>query len=315
MISFIVPIYNVEKYLERCVDSVLHGGSDEFEMILVDDGSNDSSGSICDRYAQEYKNIKVIHKNNGGLSEARNAGIKVANGDYLFFLDSDDYIIDNSIIRLNKLLVQNSGIDILFLNVRVIEKTKETIWKKNNVLVGQSYTGIDFLKAELSSGNFKAMAPIGVYRRSFILENELYFKKGILHEDEQWSPRVIAFANRVLVLNEICYIYEIRDGSITQKKDKTKNALDLMDTCVELKEYFSQTTDKQLQRLENRYLAKLYMGAVTRGLFQGDQTKVMSKCTQKFVINCGITFSDKFRMYIFSISPKLYAQIFKQLYV
>lgn len=94
--SIIVPIYNVEKYLRCCVDSVLAENFADYEMILVDDGSPDGCGKICDEYAGKYPHIKVIHKENGGLSDARNAGIRAAKGDYLIFLDSDDYWADTN---------------------------------------------------------------------------------------------------------------------------------------------------------------------------------------------------------------------------
>lgn len=94
--SIIVPIYNVEKYLRCCVDSVLAENFSDYEMILVDDGSPDGCGKICDEYAGKYPHIKVIHKENGGLSDARNAGIRAAKGDYLIFLDSDDYWTDTN---------------------------------------------------------------------------------------------------------------------------------------------------------------------------------------------------------------------------
>lgn len=94
-ISIIVPVYNVEKYLEKCVRSILAQTFTDFELILVDDGSPDSSGAMCDQFAEQDQRVKVIHKENGGLSDARNAGIEIATGEYLGFVDSDDYIADD----------------------------------------------------------------------------------------------------------------------------------------------------------------------------------------------------------------------------
>lgn len=111
--SIIVPIYNVEKYLRCCVDSVLAENFSDYEMILVDDGSPDGCGKICDEYADKYPHIKVIHKENGGLSDARNAGIRAAKGDYLIFLDSDDYWADT-----NRLKNAGGGFSLIYNNLQ-----------------------------------------------------------------------------------------------------------------------------------------------------------------------------------------------------
>ena len=117
LISFIVPIYNVEKYLNECVDSILSQDFEDYEIILIDDGSTDNSGAICDEYARRYENIIVKHKLNGGLSDARNAGIELANGKYVLFVDSDDYIGKNSISAIvNCLNEQKKTIDVVFLD-------------------------------------------------------------------------------------------------------------------------------------------------------------------------------------------------------
>ena len=99
-VSIIVPIYNVEKYIHKCIDSILSQTFTDFELILVDDGSPDKCGEICEQYALKDNRIKVVHKENGGLSDARNAGIDVASGKYIYFIDSDDWISPNSIISL-----------------------------------------------------------------------------------------------------------------------------------------------------------------------------------------------------------------------
>ena len=99
-ISIIIPVYNVEPYLRRCIDSVLEQTMQDYEIVVVNDGSTDNSGSICDQYANQYDQIRVIHKQNGGLSDARNTGIKAATGDYILFLDSDDYLDTDALEKL-----------------------------------------------------------------------------------------------------------------------------------------------------------------------------------------------------------------------
>ena len=109
-ISIIIPVYNVEKYLRECLDSILAQSYKDFEIILVDDGSTDSSGNICDEYSMKYENIKVLHKNNNGLSSARNAGLDIAQGEYILFIDSDDVV---SPVMLETLMAHVAGYDIV----------------------------------------------------------------------------------------------------------------------------------------------------------------------------------------------------------
>ena len=110
LVSIIVPVYNVEKYLERCIDSLVNQTLKDIEIILVDDGSTDDSGNICDKYAKKDKRIKVIHKENGGLSDARNIGLSIANGRYLQFVDSDDFIHKQMIEILYNTIINNNEV-------------------------------------------------------------------------------------------------------------------------------------------------------------------------------------------------------------
>ena len=119
LISFVIPVYNVEKYLNECVDSVITQNFRDLEIILVDDGSPDGSGQICDQYAEKYGFVTVIHKTNGGLSDARNAGINAASGDYILFLDSDDYIANGSIAAIADYILKFSP-DVVFLNAKKV---------------------------------------------------------------------------------------------------------------------------------------------------------------------------------------------------
>ena len=127
VVSVIIPVYNVEKYLEECIDSVLAQTYQNIEIILVDDGSTDSSGLICDRYAEKNTNISVIHQKNSGLSAARNSGLNKANGDYIYFLDSDDYISADAIEKLFS-IAENDKSDIVFFDAYLSQiKPEESV--------------------------------------------------------------------------------------------------------------------------------------------------------------------------------------------
>lgn len=119
LISFIVPVYNVEKYLDTCITSIVDQKYKDYEIILVDDGSTDSSPKICDRYEHQHSFIKTIHKENGGLSDARNYGIKAAKGEYILFVDSDDYIAPDAVENIvNTLKSEKNDIDVMFLEAK-----------------------------------------------------------------------------------------------------------------------------------------------------------------------------------------------------
>ena len=257
-ISFIVPIYKVEEYLPRCIESVLKQDYKNWEIILVDDGSPDNSGIIADKYAEKYPNIVVIHKENGGLSEARNYGINKAKGKYLFFLDSDDYLATNSLVNIEQLFVDAP--DVVFYNIEWKYPNKSSVFHKKNIENIGVDRGCVYLEKELTTGSFMAMAQGAIVSRDFLVSNNLYFKKGIYHEDEHWMPRVELVAQKVKYTTDVFYVYELRPNSITTHGDNIKNGLDLCSTCEELYSDFYLRQSGKLQKVLLRYNAKLYLG-------------------------------------------------------
>ena len=218
-LSFIVPVYNVEQYLRKCVDSLLEQdlSSSEYEIILVDDGSTDGCPAICDEYAAKHENIRVIHQKNGGLSAARNAGIKIAKGEYVCFVDSDDYWEEN---MLGSLIVQveRENLDVLRFDYQNVNERYEVfepnkipryIDLKTDVVDGETY-----LNERMSYACYAVM---------FIIKRELLknclFKEGIYFEDTEWLPRMLIRAKRVNATRTMVYYYLTREGSITQKFD------------------------------------------------------------------------------------------------
>ena len=222
--SFILPIYNVEGYLEECIKSILAQDFTEYEIILVDDGSTDSSGSLCDEYAEKYENIRVIHQVNGGLSEARNTGIRNATGEYILFVDSDDYIASGAVSKINQVIEQNDKPDVVFLEaVKVYpdEKTEpmgdgyiaEKICKKNRDEV---------LRFITTMPKFPGSAWSKAVKRS-LFDEFLYFTKGLISEDIDWSYRLFGKAERFAYLPEKYYYYrQARPGSITSSVSAKK---------------------------------------------------------------------------------------------
>ena len=135
LISIVVPIYNVESYLHRCIDSLINQTYKAIEIILVDDGSTDSCGKICDDYEKRYTNIKVIHKDNGGLSDARNCGLDKVMGEYVFFIDSDDYIALNTVEKFVDVALNNIGVDMIVGQYEKVDENRDDLDNFNSFTI------------------------------------------------------------------------------------------------------------------------------------------------------------------------------------
>lgn len=249
--SIIVPIYNVEKYLEECINSLLKQKNNNYEIILVDDGSFDNSPKICDDYAQNYANIKVIHKENGGLSDARNTGINLAKGDYLIFIDSDDYICDENFLNDVSNLIDKDDCDVIVYG-------NKKIFEDNKVIEKNFYRKIDnedIVTSLIAQNYFKACAWDKIVKRELIIQNNLYFPIGRYSEDIEWCARLLSVIDfkKINVLNKNVYMYRQRENSIT-KNIKKKNITDMMDMIK--REFIEEKNDKSM--IINSFLAYEY---------------------------------------------------------
>lgn len=260
--SIVIPVYNVEQYLERCVESVEAQNYENIEVILVDDGSKDSSSDMCDRLAEKYSNICVYHKENGGLSDARNYGIDRATGDYIIFLDSDDYISETTCKEFSKVIENAAELpDLAVGNMEWHigdERKRKCRYLKNDVAV----SGEKFLLEELSHNTFEVQACTPVYRRAFLNENEFRFAKGILHEDEEFIPRVFLKAENVISTDIVFYHYVIRENSITTAKNKMRNAQCIFAICKELDKLYDTVESEELKKLLKTHSAKICFKAI-----------------------------------------------------
>lgn len=217
-LSFILPIYNVEAYLPQCVDSILSQATEECEVILVDDGSPDNSGAICDRYAREEEIVRVIHKPNGGLSSARNAGMSLATGKYVLFVDSDDYIEEGAV---GKILgwIDDTHADVAFLYSRKVfpDGTSEPLGENlvRDRIYGKSRKEVLAYLAECPK--FPASAWGKIYRRAFLEAHDFRFPDDRrLSEDLQYSLDLLLTAQTFDYLDFPYYCYrQSRAGSIT----------------------------------------------------------------------------------------------------
>lgn len=261
-LSIIIPIYKVEDYLRKCVDSVLNQDYEDYEIILVDDGSPDGCPAICDKYAAEHDNIQVIHRENGGLSEARNSGIEVAQGEFIMFVDSDDYIEPNVLGGLMAQMVRDN-LDVLRYRLQYVNPQYEVYNPyKSNPFKGNDYSeeptdGILFLNTRMN---------IQCYAWQFILNRTLLagclFTPGIYFEDTDWTPRMLCRAERVASTDAVVYNYLVREGSITNAVYRSKQQKVLDDKMRLVREMQRQAADLKSQGKDSSWYAKMIAATV-----------------------------------------------------
>lgn len=305
-ISIIVPIYKVEEYLDKCVESLIKQTYGNIEIILVDDGSPDKCPQMCDEYAKKDPRVKVIHKINGGLSDARNFGLREAKGEYVLFVDSDDYIELDTCDKFIE-VIGNRKPDLIVGNAKRIENTKVLDMKHTFNNINEIITGQSYLKQELAAGTMHMAVWLTLYNRNFLVKNNLEFKVGLLHEDEQFTPRVFLKADKVIGSDIVFYNYLIRENSITTGKNKVKNAEHIIATCYELETIYNQLSNKDLKvllmdNLVNKYLnifqeAKLY------------KREYMYLINKKFLIDKAYSGKNKIKVFIFMLNKKAYFYI------
>ena len=232
LISIIVPVYNVEQYLEKCVDSIINQKYKNLEIILVDDGATDSSGKLCDELAKIDNRIKVYHKENGGLSDARNYGVERATGDYIGFVDSDDYIDSEMYEELYE-AIKKENVDVVECNLKIIYPDRVELFteqKYYNVYTKQEYLE-EYLKIEKIFGS----ACVRLIKSD--IAKKLKFPVGKLYEDTYYAYDLIEKVDRYVIMNNPYYNYLMRENSITNTKFNPR-IFDL----IEIVEKFRKTT-------------------------------------------------------------------------
>lgn len=224
LISVIIPIYKVELYLEKCVESVLVQSYKNIELILVDDGSPDTCPSICDAFVKSDNRVKVIHKENGGLSDARNAGLKVASGDFVIFLDGDDFWEGiNCLENIRKSIIQTNSDIILFgcKDYHVSTGKIKTSRSGFNIPFLRNHSIEENIEYLFKNGLFPGAAWLLAVKRKLLLENDLFFTKGIKAEDYDWLINLFLKIKTIDAVPDCFYIYRYgRPGSITKTADQ-----------------------------------------------------------------------------------------------
>lgn len=236
ILSVIIPVYNVEKYVESSIRSCENQDipKEDYEVIVVNDGSPDGSLAIVQRLAREYSNIRVISQENGGLSVARNTGMENACGDYYMFVDSDDWIAENCLGKLTAKLRKENPDALAICAADVIDGVTIRRFSFPNET---PIAGRDFLKNGISP-----CAPFGIWKASFFKKNNLEFHRGIFHEDAELTPRAYYLADKVSRTNDIVYFVNPSDSSITRTANP-KRAFDLIEVVVPSLSRFAKGVD------------------------------------------------------------------------
>lgn len=257
--SVILPIYNVEKYLHECVDSILAQTFRDYEIILVDDGSTDNSPAICDAYARKYDFISVIHKKNGGLSDARNYGTEAAKGEYIVYIDSDDFIVSETFFEDLNEKADNSPDLIFYKYVKFFDDTKEygkCNFTYENAIKEDSYA--KQITALVKDDAFYGMAWIKAIKREIIKDHDIMFEAGLLGEDMEWNYHIVSNSHSIVFADKSYIAYRQRSGSITSTH-RLKNLTDFIYVLEKWSEKIvSETEDEQLKTALLGSLAKYY---------------------------------------------------------
>ncbi|WP_175629937.1 glycosyltransferase family 2 protein [Bacteroides acidifaciens] len=267
IISVIVPIYKVEKYLRRCVDSILSQTYKDLEVILVDDGSPDRCGEICDEYKKCDSRVRVVHKQNGGLSDARNAGLQIATGEYVAFVDSDDWVAKDYLEKLYLALI-NTGSDICECEIIRTTGNVEFCECENTTICYHTQEALGLL---IQDKVFHQYVWNKLYKRNCI--SDIYFEKGRTNEDEFWTYQVFGRAKHITKLGIALYFYFQRKSSIMGVGYNIKR-LDALE-AKQQRQLYIQLNFPVLSFIakKNLFASCIYNGQMTLKFLFGDERK------------------------------------------
>lgn len=313
-LSIIVPVYNVDKYVSKCLDSLLNQDipKNEYEIIIINDGSTDGSATIVESYIQQHTNLKLFSQKNKGLGAARNAGISHSIGKFIQFIDSDDYLESNVLQSLvNKMELEN--LDILRFNYQNVNeqyrvfqpnRTKKTFVDYSDCITD----GHKFLTERLG---YACYAWQFMIRAELLLTSRNQFKQGIYFEDTEWTPRILVLAKRVSSTKVIVYNYLIRKGSIMQSIDDSKKRKLIHDKLFLLDELLEQQNKQPDKRWYQGMISTTVISLlsdVALNFYNERDIYLSTLKEKKFLPLSGFhfTFRNKVRIFFINSSPAYY---------
>ncbi len=309
LISIIVPVYNVERYLAACIDSVLRQTYKNFELILVDDGSTDHSGEICDRLAKTDSRMRVFHKKNGGLSDARNFGMKYAQGDYITFIDSDDAVSPRFIEILLLESLKNSA-DIVQCQFALREELLETGSGKSAV-----YRGADGFRQFLMIGEVYVSSWCKLYRRE--LFDDISFPYGRINEDVCTTYKLLYRSAKTVCIDRALYWHRMREGSITHTAFSDRN-LEVLNVRKEIEDFLESCRgdyQDEIDYFEYRITLGVYnflLSSENYGQYMPQGKALRQKIIDFDVKNPCVSMQDRCVNLFIMISPVIYRVFIKE---
>lgn len=268
MMSIIVPVYNVEKWLSQCIESIINQSYKNLEIILINDGSTDSSEEICNYYQQKDQRIRILNQQNEGPSKGRNNGIKHSIGEYIMFMDSDDFLSDQTIVSKFVEILETSQSDFIYttycrFNDGDSSQITEILPLNIEDDFVKSHNGIEILSQLIRSNSYHHAPYLKVCRRDFLINNQLYFTEGLYHEDAEWTAKVFYYAKKVSVYKQPYYMRRMRENSIMTSEDVkfiVRKLKDRMKIAQDLVEFFDKIEEQEAKEIIMNDFIRMYWG-------------------------------------------------------
>lgn len=315
LISVIIPVYNVEKYLEKSVESVVKQTYNNLEIILIDDGSTDNSGKICDNLAKNDNRIKVIHKENGGAADARNYGLSNSTGDYICFVDSDDYVSTEFVEKLyNAILEEDADMsvcDYLYAGV------DETTWKNSKKKQKRNYTNIEALQDMFSCKQILEVILCNkLFKKSLFVDNKIKFPVGKMYEDNFTMYKLFYYSKKITLIPDKLYFYVQTKNSVMRVKFNEKK-LQMLQCLEETKEFLKLHNCKKLMPYYNVYSFSTKRSLINNMILDNYDFNAIQKMRKEIASEIGniifskyITTKMKIKMIVLAVNYKLFLKLF-----
>lgn len=313
-VSVIVPVYNVQEYLEKCLLSIINQDFESFEIIIINDGSTDNSSEILAKHIFRKENVKIFHQENSGLSSARNLGLKNAKGEYIYFVDSDDYIAPKALKILYEAAIKNN-LEIINYNAIYFGDNYSGKIREDERIIKSGFNnlgivdGFSFYRHGLKKKFYNPGVQYYFYKSEFLKEIGLGFEDRILYEDELFTPQVLYYARRVMWLNECLYYYRHRNNSIIRSELSINHLRSAFIVANNLYNFFSerdQLDDIIKKELFYKYLKIfkiLYKNKSIRNSFR-DQLEIDLVIYRMRLL--GLTLKENFYTSLINVSPSIY---------
>jgi glycosyltransferase involved in cell wall biosynthesis len=288
IISIIIPVFNVEQYLNECLDSVLSQKLENYEVICVNDGSTDSSRHILQQYKQRYNNLSIVDRKNGGLSAARNSGLKVATGKYIFFLDSDDFILPDTVREIINYAEKNN-LEVVAFSAATDGGFEYTNKNFRYDIVG---SGVEYYENYIKKNKTHPFSNVWLYlyKKSFLDSCNLEFNEGIYHEDVPFTMRMFFYVKRISYLSmQVIFYRKFREGAITNNVTR-KHLIDQAVTYRGLYNFFINNKFQNVFFYERIYLGylnilisagKSKISKLNNDIFTREDSRIMKKCARE----------------------------------